>query len=325
MTTAELSPQEITDAYTSFDDIKQTRPDGSEFWSARDLMKLMGYTAWRNFEVPLERAIRAAVNQNIDVTSQFAESRKLVERAQGGGNTHEDYHLSRFAAYLVAMNGDPNKSEVAAAQAYFAIQTRFAEKVQQDVLETVNDTPRVTPNTAISVYEIGTLFSESLDEFTRVITADNADTLTAHLLASTMHEFAQTMRVLVNADTGQRHLHLVPDTNLRAIEALSPLTSRDSSTDSNPPVLATITISEDAVDPITWDEFARTNGLERCMHCAQGLSSRIKHFAEKNNTHRGRTPNGHNIFPRAMWEKFYADNRPYYAALHEAHSHGGNA
>lgn len=320
MSAVSTSPTEGVPDNSPFDTIKHTREDGSEFWSARDLMKLMGYGAWREFKVPIERAMKSASNQSVDVTSNFGVSPKITVTKPA-----EDFQLSRFAAYLVAMNGDPNKSEVAAAQAYFAIQTRFAEKVQQDVLETVNDTPRVTPNTAISVYEIGTLFSESLDEFTRVITADNADTLTAHLLASTMHEFAQTMRVLVNADTGQRHLHLVPDTNLRAIEALSPLTSRDSSTDSNPPVLATITISEDAVDPITWDEFARTNGLERCMHCAQGLSSRIKHFAEKNNTHRGRTPNGHNIFPRAMWEKFYADNRPYYAALHEAHSHGGNA
>ncbi len=325
MSAVSTSPTEGVPDNSPFDTIKHTREDGSEFWSARDLMKQLGYTNWQNFDVAISRSVISMKNQDIDPTSHVTSVSNVAVRPQGGSYTLADYELSRFACYLATMNGDPRKPQIAVAQAYFAIQTRFAEKVQQEVLETVNDTPRVTPNTAISVYEIGTLFSESLDEFTRVITADNADTLTAHLLASTMHEFAQTMRVMVTTETGQRHLRLVPDTDLHAIEALPPLTSSDSSADSNPPALATIPISEDAVDPITWDEFARTNGLERCMHCAQGLSSRIKHFAEKNNTHRGRTPNGHNIFPRAMWEKFYADNRPYYAALHEAHSHGGNA
>lgn len=324
MSAVSTSPTVGVPDNSPFDTIKQTREDGSEFWSARELQPLLGYDEWRNFMKAVEDARRSTeiVGAGQD---QFVDSNKLVSIGSGAAREVVDVELTRYGAYMVAMACDGRKPEVASAKTYFAIQTRFAEKVQQEVLETVNDTPRVTPNTTISVYEIGTLFSEARDEFTRVITAENADTITAHMLASTMHEFAQTMRVLVNTDTGQRHLHLVPDTNLRAIEALSPLTSRDSSTDSNPPVLATITISEDAVDPITWDEFARTNGLERCMHCAQGLSSRIKHFAEKNNTHRGRTPNGHNIFPRAMWEKFYADNRPYYAALHEAHSHGGNA
>ncbi|KZM71114.1 hypothetical protein AWN90_42135 [Nocardia terpenica] len=90
-------------------------------------MPLMGYTAWRNFMVPLERAMKAAANQGHDATSHFAVSRKVVGRQQGGGTERADYELSRFAAYLVAMNGDPNKAEVAAAQAYFAIQTRHAE------------------------------------------------------------------------------------------------------------------------------------------------------------------------------------------------------
>ncbi|MBH0121527.1 phage antirepressor KilAC domain-containing protein [Rhodococcus sp. CX] len=88
---------------------------------------MMGYSAWRNFMVPIERAMKAAENQGHDVSSHFAGSRKVVVRPQGGGSEQEDFELSRFAAYLVAMNGDPNKPEVAAAQAYFAIQTRVAE------------------------------------------------------------------------------------------------------------------------------------------------------------------------------------------------------
>ncbi|MBF6328758.1 hypothetical protein [Nocardia transvalensis] len=105
-----------------FDSIKRSRPDGAEYWSARELMPLMGYARWENFLVPLRRAMKAAENQNHDVTSNFLRSQRMSETKPA-----VDFELSRFAAYLVAMNGDPNKPEVAAAQAYFAIQTRVAE------------------------------------------------------------------------------------------------------------------------------------------------------------------------------------------------------
>lgn len=108
-----------------FDQIKQHDDRGAEFWSARDLMCLMGYTAWRNFETPLQRAMKSAEAQGHNVHIHFAGSRK--NPGPHGGRPLEDFELSRFAAYLVAMNGDPNKPEVAAAQAYFAVRTREAE------------------------------------------------------------------------------------------------------------------------------------------------------------------------------------------------------
>lgn len=110
-----------------FDAIRQVRADGSEFWSARDLMSLMGYSAWRNLLVPIGRAMQSAANQGMDVAKHFAESRKV----SASGPDQQDFSLSRMAAYLVAMNGDPNKPEVAAAQAYFAIRTREAEVREQ--------------------------------------------------------------------------------------------------------------------------------------------------------------------------------------------------
>lgn len=105
-----------------FDAIRRVRPDGSEYWSARDLQPLMGYTRWESFLVPVERAMRTAENTNVDVASNFRGSPKITSTRAG-----MDYELTRFAAYLTAMNGDPNKPEVAAAQGYFATRTREAE------------------------------------------------------------------------------------------------------------------------------------------------------------------------------------------------------
>lgn len=118
-----------TDAVLSnpspFDQIARTDAEGNTYWSARDLMPLMGYARWQTFLNAVARAHKTA--ENAAITCQFTRSSKMVDRAQGGGAEQTDWHLDRMAAYLVAMNGDPNKPEVAAAQAYFAMQTRRAE------------------------------------------------------------------------------------------------------------------------------------------------------------------------------------------------------
>lgn len=114
-----------TPAQSPFDAIKRTRPDGGEYWSARDLMPLMGYTRWENLQIPLERAMKSAKNQKRDLTSNFLRSQKI-----SGTKPAEDYELSKYGAHLVAMNGDPNKPEIAAAQEYFSVQAEVAEKVQ---------------------------------------------------------------------------------------------------------------------------------------------------------------------------------------------------
>lgn len=117
-----MSYNHAADAGASpFDQIKKTRPDGSEFWSARDLMPLMGYVRWEDFLKITRRAEISAKN-----TGQGGFS-AITEKLSQGGRPRTDYELTRFAAYLVAMNGDPNKPEVAAAQAYFAVRTREAE------------------------------------------------------------------------------------------------------------------------------------------------------------------------------------------------------
>lgn len=108
-----------------FDSIKRVGEDGAEYWSARDLMPLLGYNMsnpWQKFSGVIERAKFAADAQNMDVTSLFN-----LKVKNTGGRPRQDYHLARYAAYLVAMTGDPRKPEVAAALTYFAVQTRVAE------------------------------------------------------------------------------------------------------------------------------------------------------------------------------------------------------
>lgn len=111
-----------------FDQIVRTDDDGNVYWSARDLMPLMGYrnvNAWQPFRANvINRAMKTA--ENTGMTCNFTH---VSERSKGarGETTRKDVHLDRMAAYLVAMNGDPNKPEVSAAQAYFAVKTRQAE------------------------------------------------------------------------------------------------------------------------------------------------------------------------------------------------------
>ena len=121
-----MSDEMITNTHPTtspFDQIRQVRPDGSEFWSARDLMPLMGYGAdWRNLLTAIDRAKATAANTGENPDRLFV---GVTEKS--GGRPREDYELTRYAAYLVAMNGDPRKPETAAAQAYFAVKTREAE------------------------------------------------------------------------------------------------------------------------------------------------------------------------------------------------------
>lgn len=130
--------EKALNAQSPFDSIKRIGEDGAEYWSARDLMPLMGYGAWHNFMVPVDRARKSS--ENVGMNCNFNDVVKVVERERRGSIERKDVHLDRMAAYLVAMNGDPNKPEVAAAQTYFAVQTRVAE-TQPPALNLPQDYP----------------------------------------------------------------------------------------------------------------------------------------------------------------------------------------
>ncbi|MDR3221766.1 MAG: DNA damage-inducible protein D [Candidatus Accumulibacter sp.] len=121
------SKNELTVAGRTFEDLKQTSAHGAEYWSARDLQPLLGYSQWRRFEQAIERAITSCEQSGNPPENHFAGSGKMVDLGSGSERKIDDYHLSRFACYLIAQNGDPRKPEIARAQKYFAIQTRRQE------------------------------------------------------------------------------------------------------------------------------------------------------------------------------------------------------
>lgn len=115
----------------NFESIKKVDENGIEYWQARELMPLLGYEKWQNAEEVIGRAARACVNSGQAVDNHFTGSSKMVEVGSNTVREVHDWKLDRFACYLVAQNGDPNKQEIALAQTYFAIQTRKQEVFEQ--------------------------------------------------------------------------------------------------------------------------------------------------------------------------------------------------
>ncbi len=110
-----------------FEDLRQTNDYGAQYWSARDLQPMLGYSQWRRFEDAVKRAMTSCDTSGNDSKNHFAGIGKMVDLGSGSKREVEDYQLSRFACYLIAQNGDPRKPEIAQAQKYFAIQTRRQE------------------------------------------------------------------------------------------------------------------------------------------------------------------------------------------------------
>ena len=108
--------------YKRFEDIKQIRSDGTEFWSARELAPALEYTKWENFQNVIKRAMIACENSGHSVEDDFPEVRKIVD-AGIASKPVKDYELNRYACYLIVQNGDPRKEVIALGQTYFAIQT----------------------------------------------------------------------------------------------------------------------------------------------------------------------------------------------------------
>lgn len=122
-----VGKNEISIAGQTFEGFRQINEHGAEYWSARALQALLGYSQWRRFEQAIERAMASCRESGNPPEYHFAGAGKPITGGKGAVQIVEDYHLSRFACYLIAQNGDPRKPEIAQAQKYFAVQTRRQE------------------------------------------------------------------------------------------------------------------------------------------------------------------------------------------------------
>ena len=101
--------------------LHKDEPSDVEFWYARELMLLLGYERWENFDKAIQRAMDSCETSGIEVDNHFREVTKMVPLGSGSQRKVKDYMLTRYACYLIAQNGDPRKEEIAFAQGYFAV------------------------------------------------------------------------------------------------------------------------------------------------------------------------------------------------------------
>lgn len=117
----------ITYSQQTFENIKHTDENGTEFWYARELQTALEYTEWRNFEKSVKRAKEACLASGFVETDHFVDVNKMVSLGSGSQREITDIKLSRYACYLIVMNGDPRKEVIALGQTYFAVKTRQKE------------------------------------------------------------------------------------------------------------------------------------------------------------------------------------------------------
>jgi len=150
-----------------FEAIRHTDDDGQEFWSARELMVTLGYTKWQNFRVAISRAQESCENSGHAVSDHFTEVSKMVTLGSGAKRRIDNFHLSRYACYLIVQNADPEKPIVALGQTYFAAQTRQAELAEDAERVYLRDQVSEHNKTlAASAYEAGVVTQSDFAIFT---------------------------------------------------------------------------------------------------------------------------------------------------------------
>ncbi len=134
--------KEIDKNNKSFEDIKHIDENGIEFWYGRELMPILQYSNWQNFEKIIDKAKISCENSGISVFEHFTDVNKLSKRANNAEVEIKDYELTRYACYLIAQNGDSRKKVIALAQTYFAVQTRKQEITEKEYSMLTEDEKR---------------------------------------------------------------------------------------------------------------------------------------------------------------------------------------
>ena len=146
-----MTKKEVT-AYSqqTFESIKHIDENGAEFWYARELQIALEYAQWRRFQESVERAKTACEASGLNVMDHFADVGKMIDLAKGAQREIADIKLSRYACYLIVMNGDPRKEVIALGQTYFAVKTRQQE-IANDLAQLSEDDKRLTIRDEVTI------------------------------------------------------------------------------------------------------------------------------------------------------------------------------
>lgn len=170
----------IVRLHRSFEDCAR-HEDGVEFWLARELQELLGYSKWENFEQVIAKAKTACTNSGYAVADHFPDVRKMVDIGSGTSRPINDIALTRYACYLIAQNGDPRKDEIAFAMTYFAVQTRKQEIIEQRIAE--QERLQARDKLTLSQKELaGVLYERGIDGqgFARILSKGDAALFGGH-------------------------------------------------------------------------------------------------------------------------------------------------
>lgn len=127
----------------AFEEAKQSTEDFPEYWEARTLQELLGYPEWRSMEALIKKAMTNCKKTGQEVSDHFVVNSKMVQIGSGAKRKLKDYILSRYACYLIALNGNPRNKVVAYAKDYFAAETRKMEKLRARLKEHQADLERI--------------------------------------------------------------------------------------------------------------------------------------------------------------------------------------